>query len=102
MPTDNKSAKADQASTDLAKANAELAKALAEGSDQPLVLPDIHFLQAQRQALQMNRDELDPPTNRVRNAQIALLDAQIAVIDQKLEEGKGLTNPPSIKIQKDT
>lgn len=63
------------------KADAKAAKAAA---DQPLAAPDIHFLQAERQSLQMNRDLLDPPKDPARVAEIKDIDAKIAAIDKQL------------------
>jgi hypothetical protein len=64
---------------------------VAHADEQPLVLPDIHFLQAERASLQMNRDAIDPPQNDATDAAIKEIDAKIAAIDKTLAANKHLT-----------
>jgi hypothetical protein len=50
----------------------------------PLTLPEVHYLQAERQSLVMNRAVLDPPQNDAVDAAIKELDDKIAAIDKQL------------------
>lgn len=48
--------------------------------------PQVHYLMAVRDALQRNRDDLDPPKSDARDAAIADIDAKIAGVDKELAE----------------
>jgi hypothetical protein len=84
-----------QAKADAAQAKADVAQGKANDAASkdapPLVLPDIHYLQAERASLQMNRDAIDPPQNDATDAAIKEIDAKIAAIDKTLAANKNLT-----------
>ena len=63
-------------------AAAESSGEIAQTPAQALAAPDIHFLQAQRASLQMNRDALT--STPAVEAEVAAIDAAIAAIDEQL------------------